>query len=98
MYEDRPAFLRLIRELHIFHTRLRERLSAKAPIEPAQAAQLKTRSRVMRHQFWNLVLVNIPPMAAESAARHASRDADSRSGGFDSALHSTMPGHPAMSG
>ncbi|MBN8745260.1 MAG: EAL domain-containing protein [Thiomonas arsenitoxydans] len=95
MYEDRPAFLRLIRELHIFHTRLREQLATRAPIEPAQAAQLKAHSRVVRHQFWNLVLVNIPPMAAESASRQAGRDADrnadSRSGGFDSSMHPTLP-------
>jgi hypothetical protein len=51
---------------------------------------------VVRHQFWNLVLVNIPPMAAESASRQAGRDADrnadSRSGGFDSSLNPTLPG------
>ncbi|CAZ87402.1 conserved membrane hypothetical protein [Thiomonas arsenitoxydans] len=95
MYEDRPAFLRLIRELHIFHTRLREQLATRAPIEPAQAAQLKAHSRVVRHQFWNLVLVNIPPLAAESTSRQAGRDADrnadSRSGGFDSSMHPTLP-------
>ena len=67
LYGDRPAFLRLIRELHIFHTRLREQLSTKSPIDPAQAGQLKAHSRVVRHQFWNLVLVSIPSVAVSDA-------------------------------
>lgn len=88
-YVDRPSFLRLIRELHIFHTRLREHLSTKTPIEPVQAAQLKTHSRIVRHQFWNLVLVSIPALAADSPAN--GRTTDSQADGFRASLPHTIP-------
>ncbi len=88
-YADRPSFLRLIRELHVFHTRLREHLSSKSPIEPLQAAQLKSHSRIVRHQFWNLVLVGIPAVAAETPT--SSQAADSRADGFFTSRQHTVP-------
>ncbi len=88
-YADRPAFLRLIRELHVFHTRLREQLSTKRPIEPVQAAQLKNHSRIVRHQFWNLVLVGIP--AAAGAAPIHAQPGDSRAAGFATSRQPTLP-------
>jgi diguanylate cyclase (GGDEF)-like protein len=88
-YADRPSFLRLIRELHVFHTRLREHLSSKNPIEPLQAAQLKSHSRIVRHQFWNLVLVGIPAVAAEAAT--SSQAADSRADGYFTSRQHTVP-------
>jgi diguanylate cyclase (GGDEF)-like protein len=88
-YADRPSFLRLIRELHVFHTRLREHLSSKNPIEPLQAAQLKSHSRIVRHQFWNLVLVGIPAVAAEAAT--SSQATDSRADGYFTSRQHTVP-------
>lgn len=88
-YADRPAFLRLIRELHVFHTRLREQLSTKGPIEPVQAAQLKNHSRIVRHQFWNLVLVGIPATAA-AVPLHPQPE-DSRAAGFATSRQPTLP-------
>ncbi len=88
-YADRPSFLRLIRELHVFHTRLREHLSSKSPIEPLQAAQLKSHSRIVRHQFWNLVLVGIPAAAAE--ALHAPQAEDARADGYFTSRQHTLP-------
>ena len=88
-YADRPSFLRLVRELHVFHTRLREHLSSKSPIEPLQAAQLKSHSRIVRHQFWNLVLVGIPAVAAEAPT--SSQAADSQADGFFTSRQHTVP-------
>ncbi len=88
-YADHPSFLRLIRELHVFHTRLREHLSSKSPIEPLQAAQLKSHSRIVRHQFWNLVLVGIPAVAAEAPT--SSQAADSQADGYFTSRQHTVP-------
>ena len=88
-YGDRPSFLRLIRELHVFHTRLREHLATREPIGPVQAAQLKNHSRVVRHQFWNLVLVSVPTAAAAAPERSAGED--SRSADFVTSQQDTLP-------
>ncbi|MGC9185775.1 MAG: putative bifunctional diguanylate cyclase/phosphodiesterase [Thiomonas sp.] len=73
-YADQPAFLRLIRELHVFHTRLREQLALKSPIDPVHAAQLANLSRIVRHQFWNLVLVGIPPTPSAASPQRPQPD------------------------
>jgi len=88
-YADRPGFLRLIRELHVFHTRLREQLATRSPVEPLQAAQLKNHSRIVRHQFWNLVLVGIP--ATAGAVPIHPQPEDSRADGFATSRQPTLP-------
>lgn len=59
-YSNRPGFLRLMREHHVFHNRLREEL-AEAPLSPesARIKSLGEQSRIIRHQFWNLILLGV---------------------------------------
>ncbi|MGA8009630.1 MAG: EAL domain-containing protein, partial [Thiomonas sp.] len=67
-YSNRPGFLRLMREHHVFHTRLREDLVAAEP--GAETSKLKTLgelSRVVRHQFWNLILLGVSTPAGQNA-------------------------------
>ena len=59
-FSQRPGFLRLMREHHLFHTRLRENL-AQTDADAAQTDKtlLHDQSRVIRHQFWNLILLGV---------------------------------------
>ena len=67
-YSNRPGFLRLMREHHVFHTRLRENLVAtQADTEQVANNALGEQSRIIRHQFWNLILLGVGTSADQSA-------------------------------
>lgn len=67
-YSNRPGFLRLMREHHVFHTRLRENLAAASSEAHNTAPNaLGEQSRVIRHQFWNLILLGVNASAEQNA-------------------------------
>lgn len=67
-YSNRPGFLRLMREHHVFHTRLREALAAVEPgAEPRKLKTLGEQSRIIRHQFWNLILLGVSTSVDQNA-------------------------------
>lgn len=52
-------YKRLVREHHVFHTRLRELLALGAQSSHADAEAVRQQSRLVRHRFWNLMLVDL---------------------------------------
>ncbi|MCE1162198.1 MAG: EAL domain-containing protein [Thiomonas sp.] len=81
-YSNRPGFLRLMREHHVFHTRLREELADAGPgTESVKIKTLGEQSRLIRHQFWNLILLGV-----DAATEAGTADAATA---FDSAFDPT---------
>ncbi len=67
-YSNRPGFLRLMREHHVFHTRLRENLTAASSEAHDTASNaLSEQNRIIRHQFWNLILLGVNASAEQNA-------------------------------
>ncbi|MFZ5578608.1 MAG: EAL domain-containing protein [Pseudomonadota bacterium] len=60
LYSKRPGFLRLMREHHQIHSRLREYLTENhTDDEKVDKHVLAEQSRAIRHQFWNLILLGV---------------------------------------
>ena len=83
-YSNRPGFLRLMREHHVFHTRIREELAELGPLgESAKIKTLSEQSRLIRHQFWNLILLGVDKTGETGSADAAMT--------FDSAFDPPAP-------
>ena len=97
-YSNRPGFLRLMRKHHAFHTRLRENLvAAQAEAEQVASNALGEQNRIIRHQFWNLILLGVGTCADQSATEAFPSAAD---GPFDPAPAEpggSLPGGPGLS-
>lgn len=58
-FENDHGFKRLVREHHVFHTRLREYLALRDHSTSGDLNLVRDQGRLVRHRFWNLMLVNL---------------------------------------